>query len=150
MSNFSLNPLWNLNGKKYSFGDGFKMEDRSVKLVKDRHETPITKQGQTMAQFVSSGRMPFHLGNVDVTDEDCRIDIYPPSKYLKVEAVEIIKPIPVDFKEGQSPLQNTNGSEPGITFKKINPTRYVVDVKADKPFWLVFFRELSMQVGRRM
>jgi hypothetical protein len=28
--------------------------------------------------------------------------------------------------------------EPEITFKKINPTRYVVDVKTKKPFWLVF------------
>ena len=81
------------------------MGDKLNKEAKEVNETPIIGQEQTMSQFVSSGRMPFYLGNVEVTDEDCKINIYPPSKYLKVEAVEIIKPIPVDFKEGQNPAK---------------------------------------------
>ncbi len=133
-------PLVEFNGKRYSFGDGFKRGNRGAALNKGTRETPAPTQDQTMSQFVSSGRMPFCLGNVEVTDEDCRIDIYPPSKYLKVEMVEVTKPVSVDFKKEMSEghTQDVNVKEPEITFKKINPTRYVVDVKAERPFWLVF------------
>jgi hypothetical protein len=93
-----------------------------------------------MSQFVSSGRMPFCLGIVVVTEDDCRIDIYPPSKYLKVEMVEATKPVSADFKKeiSEGHTQDVTIKEPEIAFKKINPTRYVVDVKAERPFWLVF------------
>lgn len=133
-------PLVEFNGKRYSFGDGLKMGNRGVALNKETCEIPITRQGQAMSQFVSSGRMPFCLGNVEVADEDCRIDIYPPSKYLKVEMVEVTKPVSADLKKkiSEGHTQDVHAKEPEITFKKINPTRYVVDVKAERPFWLVF------------
>ncbi len=38
-----------------------------------------------------------------------------------------------------APSRQTTGQEPEITFKKINPTKYLVKVeKAKEPFWLVF------------
>ena len=123
-------PLVEFNGKRYSLGDGFKRGNRGAALNKGTREISAVTQDQTMSQFVSSGRMSFCLGNVEVADEDCRID-NPPSKYLKVDMVELTK-------QGEHSIHDTNAKEPEITFRKINPTRYVVDVKAEKPFWLVF------------
>lgn len=50
---------------------------------------------------------------------------------FKVDLVEVAnKPLERSGVSGQQP--------PTIEFRKINPTRYVVDVEADRPFWLVF------------
>ncbi len=125
-------PLLEFNGRRYTLGDGFKIKNKNLKLYnKEVNEIPAVGQELTMAEFVSLGRMPFYLDDIEVPNGEGRLTLYPPSKYLKVEMAEITK-------QNENIHQNTTAHEPEITFKKINPTRYVVDVKADRPFWLVF------------
>jgi len=52
-----------------------------------------------------------------------------PNKPFQVDMV-VMEPVP------SQKLSTDEG--PKINFRKVNPTRYVVDVKARKPFWLVF------------
>ncbi|MCF6149649.1 MAG: hypothetical protein E3K37_13430 [Candidatus Kuenenia sp.] len=125
-------PLLEFNGRRYKLEDGFKIKDEKLQLKdKETNEIPAARRLLTMAEFVSLGRTPFCLDEIDVSDGENRLTLYPPSKYLKVEMAEIVR-------HGKNPYQNTTRHEPEITFKKINPTRYVVNVKGEKPFWLVF------------
>ena len=75
------------------------MGNRGVALDKGTREIPALKQDQTMSQFVSSGRMPFCLGNVEVADEGAGLIYIPPSKYLKLEMVEVTKPVSAELKK---------------------------------------------------
>lgn len=125
-------PLMKFNGRMYTLGDGFRIKNKRLELNnKAVNEIPAIGQELTMAEFVSLGRMPFYLDDIEASDEECRLTLYPPSKYLKVEMVEITK-------HSENFHRNITRHEPEITFKKINPTRYVVNVRADKTFWLVF------------
>jgi len=125
--NLFYGPLFELNGRKYSFGDGLKTGNGVVKSNEESFAASISK----IAQLMEKGKIALNLGNIEIAEENCKIDVYSQSKYFNVDMVELTKP-------GEHSIHDTNAKEPEITFRKINPTRYVVDVKAERPFWLVF------------
>ena len=125
--NLFYGPLFELNGRKYSFGDGLKTGNGVVKSNEESFAASISK----IAQLMEKGKIALNLGNIEIAEENCKIDVYSQSKYFNVDMVELTKP-------GEHSINYTNAKEPEITFRKINPTRYVVDVKAGRPFWLVF------------
>jgi hypothetical protein len=116
-------PIFKYGGEQYNLRNSFK--------TLGNESRDMTKTNASYSILDTN----LQLKDLDITGEG-KISIYHQSEYFKVDMIELTKP-------GEESLYDSDENEPEITFNKINPTRYIVDVNAEESFWLVFSESFS-------